>query len=319
MIIKLIEPLGVNKEVILDLGSKLEEKGHTFVYYSEKTTDIEELISRVADADILMIANGSLPDEVINTAKNLKYISVAFTGIDHIGKEACIANNILVSNSAGYSDISVAELVIGLTLDLYRNISRGNDVVRKGGTISGLIGNEIRCKTVGIIGTGRIGKETAKIFNAFGVKLLGYDLVESEEAKEIGIKYVDLDTVLSSSDIVSLHVPNIESTKAMINADSFKVMKSSAILINCARGPVVDNVALANALNNDVIAGAGIDVFDMEPPIPSDYPLLSAKNTVLTPHVAYASEESMVLRAKIVFNNVEKYLEGNQVNVMKLS
>ena len=137
------------------------------------------------------------------------------------------------------------------------------------------------------------------------------------EAVEAGIEYMELDDVLKTSDIVSLHIPATAETKQFINKDKIALMKKSAILINCARGAVVDNAALAEALNAGDIAGAAIDVFDMEPPIPADYPLLSAKNTLLTPHVAFASKESMIRRANIVFDNLYAYLEGKPINVVK--
>ena len=124
-------------------------------------------------------------------------------------------------------------------------------------------------------------------------------------------------SLIKTSDIVSLHIPATAETKQFINKDKIALMKKSAILINCARGAVVDNTALAEALNVGDIAGAAIDVFDMEPPIPADYPLLSAKNTLLTPHVAFASKESMIRRANIVFDNLYAYLEGKPINVVK--
>lgn len=318
MKIKLLEPLGVNKNIIEDLSRKLIRDGHEFVYFDEKTTDIEDLKLRSFDADILIIANNPLPNEVIKEANNLKMLSVAFTGIDHIGQDVCKNKNVTVCNAAGYSDESVSELVIGMTINLLRNIKDGDKAVRNGKTISGLIGNELNGKTVGIIGTGRIGKRTAQLFKAFNCNVLGYDLIESEEAKLIGVNYVSLEELLKESDIISLHLPLMEETKKFIDSSKISFMKKSAIFINAARGPIVDNNALANALNEGRIKGVGVDVFDMEPPIPSDYPLLNAKNTLLTPHVAYASDESMYRRAKITFDNIYAWLENTPQNVMKL-
>ena len=134
----------------------------------------------------------------------------------------------------------------------------------------------------------------------------------------MGVEYTSLEDVMSRSDIVSIHTPNNAETKGMISKDLIAKMRPDAILINVARGAIVDNVALADALNQNKLAGAGIDVFDMEPPIPVDYPLLHAKNTVLTPHVAFATDESMLRRAEIVFQNVEAYLDGKPENVCKL-
>lgn len=318
MKIKLIEPLVVKKEYIEKLSKELEDMGHEFIYYDTKTTDIEEMKKRVIDADILMIANNPLPNDVIEVAVNLKMISVAFTGFDHVGSLAG-ERGITVCNAAGYANDATAELALALALNLMRNINQGDSTIRKGGTIAGLIGNEMRGKTVGIIGTGRIGSKAARLFKAFGTKVLAYNRSKNEELiEELGIEYLSLDEVMAKSDIISLHIPLNNETKGLISREKLELMKRTAVLINCARGPVMDNNALADILNNDQIAGAGIDVFDMEPPIPSDYPLLSAKNTILTPHVAYATDESMEKRADITFANVTEYLKGTPINVVKL-
>lgn len=317
MKIKLIEPLVVKKEYIEKLSQELEDMGHEFTYYDTKTTDIEEMKKRASDAEILIIANNPLPNSVIEAAANLKMISVAFTGFDHVGTLAK-ERGITVCNAAGYANDATAELALGLALNLMRNINQGDSIVREGGTIAGLIGNEMKGKTVGIIGTGRIGSKAARLFNAFETKLIGYDPIENAELKALGMEYVEIDEVMKKADVISLHMPLMESTKGFISREKLELMKSTAVLINCARGPVMDNSALADILNNDQIAGAGIDVFDMEPPIPSDYPLLSAKNTILTPHVAYATDESMEKRADITFANVTEYLKGTPINVVKL-
>lgn len=318
MKIALLEPLGVKNELIEELSAPIKAQGHTFVYYDQKTTDIEELKKRSAGCDIVMIANNPYPAEVVNACPDLKYLNVAFTGIDHVGLEACKNNGVMVSNAANYSNQTVAELVIGMTIALLRRMPEGDAATRSGGTSAGLRGKEIGGRTVGIIGTGRIGMITAKLFLAFGAKVIATDICENEEAKRLGIEYVSLETLMSRSDIISLHTPNTASTRSLINRDMIRLMQPHAIFINCARGPIVDNAALAEALNEGVLAGAAIDVFDMEPPIPADYPLLHAKNIILTPHVAFLSDESMIRRAEIVFKNLECYLAGNPQNVCKL-
>lgn len=318
MKIALLEPIGVPESAIADLSKGLIEKGHEFVYYNAKTTDPAELAKRSQDCDIVMIANNPYPASVIEACPNLKMISVAFTGIDHVGQDACKAKDVMICNAAGYSNQTVAELVIGMAIDALRNVAKANEVVRKGGTSAGIGGREICGRTVGIIGLGRIGLMTAKLFLAFGAKVIAYNRSESEEAKALGIEYKSLEEVLSESDIVSLNLPLNASTRGFISADLIAKMKPDAVFINCARGPIVDNAALAQALNEDKLGFACVDVFDMEPPIPADYPLLSAKNTLLTPHQAFISEESMLRRAKIVFDNVYAYLEGNPENVCKL-
>jgi len=318
MKISLLEPIGVSEELIYELASGFKEKGHEFVYYNEKTTDKKELIKRSADSDIVIIANNPYPDEVVLGAKKLKMLSIAFTGFDHVGKEALKAAKVTVSNAAGFSNESVSELVLGLAISSLRNIVLCDAATRSGGSMAAnkLMGSELSGKTVGIVGTGRIGIMTAKLFSVFGCELLGYSRSERSEAKELGIKYVPLDTLLAESDIISLHTPLNGQTKGLISREKIALMKKTAVIINCARGGVIDNNALTDALNTGEIGAAAIDVFDMEPPIPSDYPLLSAKNTIFTPHIAFATKESMVKRARITFDNVYAYLDGKPKNVV---
>lgn len=317
MKISLLEPLGVPAEEIERLSKTLTDMGNEFTYYDTKTTDVEELKRRSQGQDIVMIANNPYPDEVVRAADSLKMIAVAFTGIDHVGLDACKERGIEVRNCAGYSNETVAELVIGLTLGLMRFSLAADEATRNGKTSAGLCGTEIAGKKVGIIGCGKIGFRTAKLFQAFGAEVMAYQRTQDPVLEENGIHQVDLDTLLAQSDIVSLHTPLNPSTKGFFGADKIAKMKKNAIFINCARGPIVDNEALADALNNDRIAGAGIDVFDMEPPIPADYCLLQAKNTLLAPHIAFLSEESMVRRAIIEFDNVAAYLNGEEKNICK--
>lgn len=317
MKISLLEPIGISQAVLDELSQGLKDRGHEFCYYDTKTTDVEELKKRTAGCDIVMIANNPYPAEVIESADALKMISVAFTGIDHIVVQACRDKDIMICNAAGYSNQTVAELVIGMAIDGLRNVAKANEVVRKGGTSAGIGGREICGRTVGIIGLGKIGLVAAKLFLAFGAKVIAYNRSQSEEAKALGIEYKSLEEVLSESDIVSLNMPLNDSTRGFISADKIALMKPDAVFINCARGPIVDNEALAKALNEDKLGFACLDVFDMEPPIPEDYPMLHAKNTLLTPHQAFISEESMIRRAKIVFDNVYQYLDGAPVNVCK--
>ena len=318
MKIALLEPIGVKKELIDELSADMKAKGHEFTYYDTKTTDVEELKKRSASMDIVMIANNPYPSEVIEASENLKMISVAFTGIDHVATDVCKNKDVMICNCAGYSNQTVAELVIGMAIDALRNVAKANEVVRNGGTSAGIGGREIAGRTVGIIGLGRIGMMCAKLFLAFGAKVIAFNRSESEEAKALGIEYKSLEEVLSTSDIVSLNMPLNAQTRGFISAKHIALMKPDTVFINCARGPIVDNDALAKALNEDKLGFACVDVFDMEPPIPADYPLLSAKNTLLTPHQAFISEEAMIRRAKIVFGNVNAYLDGAPVNVCNI-
>lgn len=317
MKISLLEPIGIPEEMVRELAAGFERGGHSFTYYDVKTTDVEELKRRSAGQDIVMIANNPYPNEVVEAADSLKMIAVAFTGIDHVGLDACRKKGVTVCNCAGYSNQSVAELAVGMVIELLRMLRKCDEAARTGLTGAGLTGGEIAGKTVGIVGCGKIGFCTAKLFVAFGAKVLAYSRHAQPEWEEAGIEAAELDELLSRSDIVALHVPLNDTTRGFMSAERIAKMKDGAILINCARGPVVDNSALADALNSGKLSAAGIDVFDMEPPIPEDYPLLHAKNTLLTPHIAFATKESMIRRAKIEFDNVSAYLQGKPENVCK--
>lgn len=309
----IIEPLGVEKERVLSMAVEALGDSVDIVYYDTKTTDTEELIERGKDAEIIVTANNPMNAEVIHGCKKLKLLSVAFTGVDHIAMDACREDGVTVCNCAGYSTAAVSDLVFGMLISLYRNIAACDRATRNGGTKDGLIGCELEGKKFGVVGTGAIGMNVAKIADAFGCGVYAY----SRTVKDVPyITYVDLDTLMSTCDIISLHVPSNAQTKGMISREKIALMKKNAVLINLARGPILDSQALADALNEGKIAGACIDVYETEPPIAEDHPLVTAKNTVLTPHVAFATKEAMVKRAVIVFDNVKKYLEGKPQNVM---
>ena len=315
MKITLVEPLSVPKALIGTYAEKLAAQGHDFSSYDTVAASEEELIERSKGSDIVIIANHPYSDTVVRAVQELKMIAVAFTGIDHVGVQACREQGVTVCNAAGYSNQTVAELVIGMAVAALRNLRKADQQLRAGGTSAGIGGKEICGRTVGIVGVGRIGLVTAKLFQAFGAKVIAYDPASPEMGEHSGIVYQSLEEVLSRSDLVSLHLPLNENTRGFINEERLALMKRDAVLINCARGPIVDNNALAEALNGDRLGYACIDVYDGEPPLAKDYPLLHAKNTLLTPHQAFLSEESMVRRAEITFGNVEKYLAGTPENV----
>lgn len=316
MNIVLMEPLGVSEEKISALAKALMEAGHKFTAYDSVATEKEEMAARAKNADALIIANHPLPDAVIEACPNLKYISVAFVGIDHVGQASCKARGIPVSNTAGYCRDAVAELALGLTLDCLRNISACNQVVRHGGTKAGLVGHELCGKTVGIVGTGNTGIRAAQLYKAFGCRVLGYSRSQRPAAREAGVEYVTLEDLLRSSDIVSVHTPLNESTKGLISRERVGQMKQGAILINTSRGPIVDSQAVADALNSGHLAAFGTDVFETEPPVAENHPFFSAKNVVATPHVAFATVESLERRADMAFDNVAKWLDGTVQNRM---
>lgn len=312
MNIVLLESLAIKEEVLNKYAEKLISKGHSFKAYP-RTEDTSLQIEQAKDADIVMIANMPLKGDVIRACTNLKFIDIAFTGVDHVDVQAAKELSIAVSNASGYSNDSVAELTLGLILSLLKNIPQVDKRCREGGTKEGLVGNELKGKTVGIIGTGAIGMTTAKLCSAFGCKIIAYNGFSNKEDTDL-ITYLPLKEMLEQSDIIALHCPVSDKSKNLINEETISYMKSGAILINAARGPVVNSEALAKALDSGRIRGAGIDVFETEPPLNPTHPLLNSKNTIATPHIAFATEESMEKRAEIVFKNIEYFLSNNQIN-----
>ena len=312
--IVIMESLGISAEELAARKAPFEAAGHTFTDYA-KTTDVPTLIAEAKDADAMILANMPMPGEVLSACENLKFIDVAFTGVDHVGLDAAKAKGIKVSNASGYSNEAVAELVFGMALSLARNLSAVEARCRAGGTKDGLVGWELQRKTVGNVGLGKIGSRTAALAHAFGCPVLAHSRTRHADAPDY-IEQVELDELLRRSDIVVLHCPLNDSTRGLINTEKLALMKPTALLINVARGPVVVAKDLADALNNGVIAGAGIDVFDKEPPLDESEPLLHAKNCLLTPHVAFATKESMTLRAQIVFDNLQAWLDGGQKNAI---
>lgn len=311
MKISLIDPLLVDDKIIESHKEKIEKLGHEFQYFKKSASDDEKIIERLKDSDVAIITNNKFSKNVIENT-NLKLIDVAFTGFNHVDIEACNEKNIIVENASGYSDDSVAELVLGLTISLMRKFNENRKNMYEDESFN-LIGQIIKGKTVGVVGTGKIGIRVIELFKAFGANILAYSRSEKDEVKNLGAKYVSLDELLKNSDIVTIHLPQNKETYGFIGKNELDLMKDKAILINCARGPIVDNDYLAKLLNEDKLR-AGIDVFDMEPPIDKNYPLRNAKNTVLTNHVGFLTQEAMDTRCEIVFDNLYKFLDGKIVN-----
>lgn len=317
MKIVVLESLGISDSEVRQIAKPITDQGHELVLF-EGTDDIDLQKERVKDADILVIANMPLKGEVIKAAKNLKYIPIAFTGYDHVDLQACKEGDIQVSNAAGYSTISVPELVFGMVISFLRSIPALDIKTREGKTKAGFRQEEIYGKKFGIIGTGAIGSRVAELALAFGADVIAYSRTEKEELKSIGVKYVSLEELLSESDIVSIHTALVAQTKGLINKEKIDLMKPNAILVNASRGPIVEMEALVDALNEGKIAGACLDVFDEEPPLSTDYPILSQANTILAPHVGFATEEAMVRRAHIIFDeNITSWLQGDHINQVK--
>ena len=313
MKVTFLEPLGISGEKLQAMAEEALGGRAEVTYYDTRIEDVEGLIQRSQGADCVVLSNFKYGREVISRCPDLKMICVAFTGVDHIDVEYCRERGIAVCNCAGYSTVAVADLVFGFIIDLARNVIPCDKVVRQGGTKAGLVGYELEGKKLGVVGAGAIGRRVIRIAQAFGCQVYAY----SRTKKEIeGVSFVSLDELLETCDIVSLHVPLNDSTRGLIGEEQLKKMKNSAVLINTARGPVVDSQALAKALKEGVIAGAAVDVFEMEPPVPADHVLFEAPNLIATPHVAFASQQAFEKRAVIVCGNIKKWLDGEPQNLV---
>ena len=262
-------------------------------------------VERMKDAEVVMISNIPLREEVLSQCPKLQFLNVAFTGLDHIDMDYCATHNILVKNASGYATEAVAELAIGLMIDVLRKITNLDGSIRQGGVRGAFLGRELRGKTVGIVGTGAIGTRTAELLKAFGCRVIAWSRTHKPEVMNLGVAYVTLEGLMRDSDIISLHVPLNDETKHLISKEMLSLCKPTAILVNTARGNVVDMEALADSLRNGKIAGAGIDVYEKEPPLQQDHPLLNAPNCVCVPHVGYATREAFDDRIDIILGNLE--------------
>ncbi len=304
-----VEPIGISSDMAKELESEFASLGHRFIYNPDRNENEDVLRDRMKDADIAIISNIPLKESVLSACPHLKFIALAFTGMDHIDLAYCKAHNIQIRNAAGYATRAVGELAVGLMLDVYRKISELDAKTRRLGTRSNFLGRELYGKTVGIVGTGAIGTYTARLLQAFGCKVLAYNRSEHEEIRNMGIPYVSLDELLRRSDIVSLHLPLTKETEHLISKEKLSLCKPTAILVNTARGNVVDKEALALALQEGRLAGAGLDVFEKEPPLPVGHVMLNAPNVVMVPHVGYATREAFDIRIDIVMDAVRTYLQ----------
>ena len=301
MKIAVLEPLGVStdflkEKIVAKIGTQ-----HDLIFYPDRKEDAATLVERSQEADIVVLSNIPYRKDVIEKCPALKKICVAFTGVDHIDLAYCAERGIEVKNCAGYSTVAVADLAFGLVLSLARNIPACDRACRDGKTKDGLVGFELAGKKFGIVGLGAIGSRVADIAHAFGCEVFAYTRTPKNHSN---VTLVDKETLFRTCDIVSLHTPLNDSTRGLVGEKELSWMKPTAYLINTARGGVVVTPALVDALRNHRIAGAGIDVFDMEPPIPSDYQLNKLPNVVVTPHVAFATKQAFEKRAVIIADNL---------------
>jgi phosphoglycerate dehydrogenase-like enzyme len=277
-----------------------------------------EFNAALTDAECLVgFGDGSMDDAFYQRAPKLKLVQLLSAGYDRINIEAARRAKVAVCNNGGANSTAVSEHAIMLMLAVSRslvwqhaNVSGGR---WRGNNSSDIKLFEMYNKTLGIVGLGTIGKKTAKLARAFGMRVQYYDVtrLSEEHAEQIGVRFALLEELLKTSDIVSLHVPLLAETRHMINAERLKMMKPSAYLINTCRGPVVDEPALIEALTNGTIAGAGLDVFDQEPPPPNN-PLFALQNVVLTAHFAGPTWDTQYSRFRNAFDNCQRVARGEK-------
>lgn len=299
------EPIGLPAQLREGFERRMAEQGHTVVFYDTLTADPEQLAARVEPADVLVLANQPLPAAAVERAQRLRLIAVAFTGTDHLPLQLCSQRGIAVLNAAGYSTHAVAELTMAAAIDLLRRVVPLDAATRSSGSRNGFLGRELHGRTFGILGLGAIGQRVAALAQAFGCRVLAHN----RTARPCdGVQLVQLRELFAQSDVLSLHIPSTSQTQGLVGAELIGLMRPNAVLINTARGAIVDSSALAQALHEGRIAGAALDVYEQEPPLPASHPLLNAPNTLMLPHIGFATEEAIARRAQIVIGNIETWL-----------
>lgn len=306
-----------------DLSWKdLNELGELKVYDRTSLTDEKEIIDRIGDAEIVLTNKTPITKSVMEACPSLKYIGVLATGYNVIDVKAAQEKKIVVTNVPNYSTQSVAQMTFALLLEICQQVGHHNQAVKDGKweehvdwTFFDYPLVELAGKTMGIIGFGSIGQATAKIAKAMGMDILAYNRSQSEEGKKLA-NYVPLDELLERSDVLSLHIPLVKGTEEMINHESISNMKEGVILLNTSRGGLIDEEAVAEALNSGKIRAAGVDVVSTES-IESTNPLLKAKNIFITPHIAWATKESRARLIDIAVDNVKHFIDGKPKNVVQ--
>ena len=298
---------------------KFSEFG-TVTSYDYTPSDL--VVERCKNADIIIDNKVVLSKDIIEQLPKLKYIGMLSTGFNVVDIEYANSKGIIVSNVPTYSTSAVAQLTFALILETYNQVAVHSKAVHDGEWTNcrdfcfqktPLI--ELNGKTIGLIGYGKIGSEVAKIADAFSMNILCYVPSTKPHPGYKKFKFVSLDELARNSDIVSLHCPLTPQTQGIINKEFISKMKNNAIVINTSRGPSIDEEALANAINNGRIAGAGVDVLSTEPP-KADNPLLSCRKCFITPHIAWAGFETRERLLGVVYDNLKSFVEGNPQNIV---
>ncbi|MCC8424669.1 D-2-hydroxyacid dehydrogenase [Mucilaginibacter sp. UR6-11] len=285
-------------------------------------TPYNDIAARCAGAAVVLTNKTPLDEATLNQLPDLKYVGVLATGYNIVDTAVCKQKGIVVSNVPGYGTGAVAQFVFALLLELCLHVQKHSDEVMNGKWARSvdfcfwdypLV--ELAGKTLGIIGFGTIGQKVADIAAAFDMNVMATGRRQTDQSHRKNFKWVNLDELLQQADVISIHCPLTPETQGLINAENLKKMKPSAFLINTSRGPIVNDADLADALNNNIIAGAGIDVLSKEPPLADD-PIFTAKNCIVTPHIAWAAKEARGRLMATVISNLNAFIAGQPVNVI---
>jgi len=286
-------------------------------YHDSLPSSEPELIKRVQSSEAVINIRSSVDftEAVFNACPALRIVSLWGTGTDHVDLDAAVRHGVTVANTPGVSAVSVAEHCLTLMLAAARRIPEVDLETKTGGWPRAFV-TQLHGKTLGVIGLGAIGRQTARIAKGIGMRVVAWTMHPSATlADELGVELIELKELYHSSDVVSLHLRQSPSTMGLISAREFGWMKPTAIFINTARGPIVDEAALVEALEKKKIAAAGLDVFDIEP-LPGGHPLMRLSNVVLTPHSGGITREALEAGLKLAIDNVFSFLDGQPVNVV---
>ena len=288
----------------------LEKNGLKVTYEPEITP--EQIAEKIGTFEVVVVRSRTkMTRELVEKANKCQIIARVGVGLDNIDQDVAKEKNIRVINAVEGAITAVSELVIGLMLSMAREIPRADREIRNGNWIKKeLMGSELKGKYLGIVGLGNIGKRLGRLARALNMNIIGYDVVpiDDEFSKEVGLMKADLDTLLSSADYVSFHVPLLDSTRHMINAEKLNMMKKTARIINTARGGVIDEEALYNSLKEGNLAGAALDVFEVEPATGNK--LITLPNFIATPHMGAQTKEAQLLAANIIAEKIIQILRG---------
>ncbi len=305
-----------------DLSWEGLQKVGNVIIYDRTENEVDKILNAIDDAEIIFTNKTILNKEVLEKAPNIKYIGVLATGYNVVDITTAKKLGITVTNVPGYSTNAVAQMTFALLLELTNQVGIHSNAVHAGEWSNSLDFCfsktpliELSNKTIGIIGFGQIGSATVKIAQAFGMKVLVNSNRSFPELETETLKFTDLDTLFAQSDVISLHCPLTEKTERIINKSSIERMNKGVIIINTARGALIVEEDLKNALNSGKVGGAAIDVASVEP-MPKENPLFQAKNCVITPHIAWAPKEARKRLMKIATHNLKAFLNGDPMHVV---